>query len=168
MTGNLTSGNTKSCGCRKRAVLGESTTKHGLVKHPLYRAWKAMIQRCTNPNNPSYHNYGGRGITVDPAWRNDFAAFFRDMGERPKGHTLERKDNDGPYCKGNCIWATRRTQSRNTRVVRRITVDGVTLCKADWCLALGVSRSCFDWHCKQRGAEECIRHLRGRTVHITA
>jgi hypothetical protein len=81
---------------------------------PEYRAWSNMIQRCTNSNNPHYQNYGKRGIKVCKEWM-EFAAFIKDMGKRPKGLMLERKDNDAGYSPQNCIWADRMTQNNNSR-----------------------------------------------------
>jgi hypothetical protein len=156
---NLRKGNSASCGCRKRNVLGESTTKHGLNKHELYHVWKAMKQRCYNPKNKGYKNYGARGVTVDPVWKDDFPAFVRDMGNRPVGGTLERVDNDGPYSKDNCIWASRAQQAKNTRAVKRITVGGVTLCHSDWARSLGVSVGALSRRIKRMGEENAIREL---------
>jgi len=65
-------------------------------------------------------------------WRNDFAAFLRDMGERPKGKSLDRINNDGNYEPGNCRWATQQQQSRNTRRSRMLTVNGETLPLKEW------------------------------------
>lgn len=82
-----------------------------------------MIQRCTNPNNPAWRLYGGRGITVCARWR-DFPAFLADMGERPNGLTLDRIDNDRGYEPGNCRWATwseqRSNQRRNQRELSHV------------------------------------------------
>ena len=75
-----------------------------------------MKSRCYNPNFPKYKDYGARGIYVCERWRLSFESFLEDMGERPIGKTLDRfPDNDGPYCKGNCRWATPKEQRANQR-----------------------------------------------------
>ena len=93
----------------------------GSPRFPTYRIWQLMIQRCHNRKNTNYRAYGERGIFVCPEWRNSFSAFCSDMGERPSAdHSIDRVDNDGPYCKENCRWTTRLIQARNTRRTIRI------------------------------------------------
>lgn len=87
--------------------------------HPLYGAWSGMKNRCHNPNNSSFYRYGGVGITVCERWRigeggrSGFQCFLDDMGERPAGKTLDRRNPDGPYAPDNCVWATAGEQRRN-------------------------------------------------------
>lgn len=90
-------------------------------KHPLYVTWADMLARCYNPGSKSYPNYGGRGITVDPRWHH-FANFAQDMGLKPDASlTLERKDNNAGYSKGNCVWGTHSEQCFNRRTFRNNT-----------------------------------------------
>lgn len=135
----LRSGHTRSCGCWKRDALTVRATTHGRNRTPEHRAWKGLIQRCTNPNVVGYQYYGGRGIAVCDRWRHDFSAFFVDMGEKPTPkHTIERKDNNGPYSPDNCIWATRSQQANNKRRTTYITWDGRSQSMGQWAHELGL------------------------------
>jgi hypothetical protein len=111
--------------------------KHGAAGSPVYQAWSTMLRRCENPRNPSFRNYGGRGITVCDEWH-DFVNFYRDMGARPDGCTLERIDNDKGYSKENCRWATRLEQASNTRKNRWISANGKRLTVSQWAREMGV------------------------------
>jgi hypothetical protein len=92
-----------------------------------------MKSRCDNPKNLGYVNYGGRGISYDPRWA-DFIVFARDIGEPPASeYTLDRIDNNKGYYIDNVRWATRYTQSRNTRQNIWVEINGVTKCLYDWC-----------------------------------
>lgn len=108
-----------SCGCYNKDVLIERQTKHGhnpaIRKSRTYQSWANMIQRCTNPNNTNWGNYGERGITVCKRWRLSFVNFLKDMGLRPKGTSIDRIDVNGNYEPGNCRWATKSEQGFNKR-----------------------------------------------------
>ena len=84
-----------------------------------YRVWDAMKQRCLNPNDGSYHNYGGRGISICEPWLL-FEGFYADMGDPPEGLSIDRIDNDGDYEPGNCRWATPAEQANNRRKRRMV------------------------------------------------
>lgn len=122
---NLRSGKTKSCGCFKREQMAEGIgKKHGMYGSRENKSWSTMLERCTNPNAKSYSDYGGRGITVCERWRS-FDNFFADMGPRPPGTTLDRKDNAKGYEPGNCRWSTSAEQQNNRRNSRRYLFQGV-------------------------------------------
>ena len=120
---------TISCGCAKK--------KHGYSKSPSYVSWNAMIQRCTNLNNPSHKNYRGRGVKVHNRWRK-FENFLEDMGERPSGTSIDRINNNGDYEPGNCRWSTQREQTSNTRRSRRLTFKGETMTVTQWAEKLNI------------------------------
>lgn len=133
---NLKSGNTQSCGC----LFKETKTTHGKRKTRTYNIWNKMKNRCSNPNDSRYKDYGGRRITVCDRWsrENGFINFLTDMGEAPKGLSIERKDNYLGYCKANCIWATQKKQNRNKRNNRLIEFNGKTQCLTAWAEELGI------------------------------
>ena len=130
---SLVQGNVKSCGCLFKEG---NNKKHGhAIKNKeskIYASWKSMIQRCTNKNNKRYKDYGGRGITICERWLK-FNNFLEDMGEKPKGLTLDRINNNRGYCKGNCKWSSYMSQMRNTRRNNLIIIDGQTMCVEDAC-----------------------------------
>jgi len=105
-----------------------------------YKSWIAMRSRCQDSNHTFYKNYGGRGITVCDRWQK-FENFLYDMGEKPKGYTIERKDNDGDYTPENCIWIPRSEQNKNTRTNRYLEYDGRRQILTDWAKELGVPHS---------------------------
>lgn len=134
---NFRSGAVASCGC------GHRRYREGVYKSLAYRSWDMMKQRCTNPKDPAYHNYGGRGIQVCERWL-EFGPFHEDMGERPsKDHSLDRIDNNGNYEPGNCRWATRSEQNSNRRDNVRLTLDGRTMTATQWAKHAGINPGTF-------------------------
>ncbi len=99
-----------------------------------YRIWDAMIQRCTNEKATHWHRYGGRGITVCERWRTSFEAFLADMGERPDGLSIDRKNNDDGYHPGNCRWVTMAVQARNKSCTK---LDEIAATQVMWLAAEG-------------------------------
>lgn len=128
---SLTNGNTKSCGCYRRGLPTQNFKTHGMTGTSEYGTWRAMLNRCENPNVKSYERYGGRGIKVCRRWR-EFQNFLEDMGKRPAGLTLERRDNNGDYNPRNCRWATKFDQAHNKSSSLFLTRNGETLPLAVW------------------------------------
>lgn len=110
------------------------------IKSSIYMIWGNIKNRCNNPNNPAYANYGGRGIKVCERWQ-IFANFYEDVGENPGKMTLDRIDNDGDYSPDNCRWATRKQQANNRRTNRLVTIDGMTRTLAEWIEASPIKSS---------------------------
>lgn len=130
-------GETRSCGCLHREVTKQNLTTHGLSKTPTYQIWAGMKKRCYKKTYKDYKDYGGRGISVCAEWIDSFENFLRDMGERPAGMSIERKDTNGNYEPGNCIWADAVTQNRNRRSTRHVEVNGRRMCLTEACNLYG-------------------------------
>lgn len=133
---NLKAKRTKSCGCLSKQI----ATKHGYCGTSIYTIWQNMMKRCHTPTYRDYKYYGGRGIKVCDRWH-VFEFFLEDMGERPKGLTIDRINNDGNYCKENCRWSTWRQQTRNNSRNVLITFNNQTMCLKDWCDFMGLKYS---------------------------
>lgn len=121
ISSSLNSGLVQSCGCRYDEIKGKQTIIHGMTGSKTYNSWLAMKQRCSDPNADFYCDYGGRGITVCERWATSFEDFYADMGERPKGYSIDRVDVNGDYEPSNCKWSTGSNQSFNTRMSKRNT-----------------------------------------------
>lgn len=136
-TARLTAGS-KSCGCLRKIKHGASC---GGKVSTEYATWSGIRQRCLNPKNDNFHNYGGRGIKMCDRWRDSFSDFLLDMGAKPSPrHSIERIDNNGDYCKENCRWATHPEQCRNKRINRFIEYNGVRYILSDLAKLLGIKR----------------------------
>ena len=129
----LLRGETESCGCLSRELLAKRnqenppTKTHGATSKSAspalrrtFSSWKAAKARTTNPNGKDHHLYYDRGIKMCRRWFNSFAAFLKDMGERPESMTLDRKNPDKDYTKSNCRWADATTQTNNRRKQRYV------------------------------------------------
>ncbi len=126
---SIKNGSTRSCGCARKGRISPNRS-HGMRDTVTYNCWASMKNRCLNPNDESYHRYGGRGIKICERWMM-FENFFEDMGERPKGMTIERINNNQGYSKDNCKWATVQEQCRNRRSNRWIEAFGKRMLLSD-------------------------------------
>jgi len=127
------------CGCVR-------IRRNSFLKHELFVTWKDMNSRCYYPKAQYYKNYGGRGIKVCDRWRNKINGlenFINDMGDRPKGYSLDRKDNNKDYSPRNCRWATNTQQCRNRTNNRLFEYKGVSRSIAEWCEIYKIKYSSF-------------------------
>lgn len=140
----LKNGTQKSCGCLKEEVkqkIADLNRKYQFTDKRLYGVYKAMLNRCYDERERSFHNYGGRGIEVCPEWQGEhgYDAFSEwalkagyVVGGKRGVYTLERKDVNGNYEPSNCCWITNKKQQNNRRDNRRITYNGETHTIAEW------------------------------------
>jgi hypothetical protein len=152
----------KTCGARPLLVDGTPSTKTSG-----YYSWRHMIRRCEERASRDFPAYGGRGIRVCERWRESFVAFIEDMGPRPAGHSIERRDNDRDYCPGNCYWLPSSQQHLNKRSQKKftqVTLGGTTKSLDEWCADLGFSRSMVLIRVTRRGmtVEQALTTPRGK------
>ena len=114
-------------GCQKcaHALAGSKVKTHGMRNTATYSSWTSMKDRCTNPESKDFARYGGNGITVCDQWLNSFEQFYKDMGEKPNGTSIDRIDNDQGYSPENCRWATHSQQQLNKSKSCLWLVNGV-------------------------------------------
>lgn len=140
---HMARGACRSCGCLQReqgAINGLKAKKHGMCDSLTYGSWSAMKFRCENSGHIAFAHYGGRGISVCERWAK-FENFLADMGERPKGKSLERIDNSKGYTPDNCRWASSKEQARNRRDNRLIEAFGQKFCQSEWAEIVGIKLS---------------------------
>lgn len=135
-----------ACGCGKEVKKTFAPGHHWKTRpsvraDPTYHAWCEMRYRCSNPNIREWKRYGGRGISVCKRWRKSFKAFLEDMGPKPVGLSLDRKNFDGNYEPSNCRWATASEQANNTSRNFIITAIGKTQTLSQWSSELGMCKN---------------------------
>lgn len=117
-----------------------------------FRTWIGIRRRCLNTTRKDYARYGGRGITICDRWRDSFANFLADVGPRPSAeHSIDRRDNDGPYSPQNCFWGTRIGQARNKRDTTWLTLNGVRRSLAEWVEITGIPHNTISMRINKYG-----------------
>lgn len=129
---------------------------------PTRVSYNAMLYRCCSPASKDYPRYGGRGITVCDRWLAGFANFLEDMGPRPAGTSLERKDVNAGYAPDNCIWAAPKVQASNRTNSKPISFGGVTRSAAEWARSLGISDHAMYKRLKKWSVERALTEPRGK------
>ena len=133
----LRSGESLSCGCLRKERATEANTTHGKSRDGAYSSWHCMMNRCYDKAHDQYARYGEKGITVCDRWHS-FELFFSDMGSRPEGMTIDRKDSTGNYELNNCRWATKKEQANNRKSSKLIEFNGRAMNTRDWGKELGI------------------------------
>lgn len=166
---SLQSGRSQSCGCRhKEIVAAVGRSRAGLRKrHPVeYACWNQMLQRCHNPNNPTYERYGAKGIRVCARWRRGFEEFFKDMGSKPTPeHTLDRIKSDQDYKPVNCQWLHKSLQARNRLYVKRYTINGEKLCIPEISKKYNIKERTIYWRIKKGWSMDRVVGIDPKTYH---
>ena len=155
---NLKRGHTKSCGCFRVDHTTQAKTVHGFTNKRIYSVWCTIKDRCYDVNNPSYHRYGGRGITMCGEWKNNPEAFIQwayangyDDQAAYGNCTLDRIDNSRGYSPDNCRWVSEKVQANNRRSNKLIAHNGVTKTLAQWRDELGLTQSKAYYHLVKKG-----------------
>lgn len=155
----------RSC-ARKISCAGKNnpafTHGHSSKRHPqfhMHYIWSSIKQRCNNPKVKNYHRYGGRGIKICDRWSDNFENFLNDMGERPKGYSIDRINNDGNYCPENCRWVTKEVNSNNTYKSILYEHKGIKLSETQWARKLGLSRNKFMYWARKNDIQWVIDNI---------
>jgi hypothetical protein len=170
-TAYLRIGDVTSCGCAHApivALLGAPAKSF-----PEHAVWSGMLKRCASPSDKDFKNYGARGIEVCQEWKDSFANFYRDMGQCPIDHTLERTDNNLGYSRENCKWATVGEQNRNKRTNIHVTINGETRIVSEWLQHYGINKRTYVGRLKSGWAREAalstpVTEIKGTWVSVSA
>ncbi len=147
---SLRNGNTRSCGCVVKEKLQQRNTRHGKCGTRLYRIYRGMVQRCNDPKQKCFAQYGGKGIAICDEWR-EYSAFEKwafANGYAPN-LTIDRIDNNGDYCPQNCRWVDSFMQAHNKSNNRMITYNGKTQTISEWARELGVAAGTIRYRLKK-------------------
>ena len=158
---NVRSGKTASCGCLQSELITKRNETHGLSKkHPLaYKAWKSLRQRCNNPKNKDYKDYGARGITVCKEW-DSFECFLKDMGDKTVNQSIDRIDVNLGYFAKNCRWANSQQQAENKRNNHKIFINGQFITITQLARDTGIDRKTIAYRLKiGKSIEEAISKI---------
>lgn len=135
----LKAGKSKSCGCLSKDKSKKIHSTHGLSKHPLYKTWQAIKDRCYNEKNQFYKKYGEKGIRMSNEWKESFENFYKDMGDKPSSrHSIDRIDNNGNYCKENCRWASIKEQNLNKTNTMKLLFNREIKTLYEWAKFIGI------------------------------
>lgn len=139
----LRHGEAQSCGCLRKENSIAAIATHRKSKSGVYSSWNSMMQRCHNHTHDQYPRYGGSGIVVCEQWHN-FENFFRDMGDRPAGMTIDRIDGEKNYEPGNCQWASKKEQANNRKNNKPIAFNGRSMNAREWGKETGIPWQTID------------------------
>ena len=153
---NLLRGHSKSCGCLQREATSKANSTHGMRSTRLYRTWAHMRDRCYNPKDKRYDQYGGRGIKVCEEWCNSFQAFYEWAMENGYSDdlTIDRIDVNGNYEPSNCRWETLKAQANNRSNNRLICIDGESLTLSQWLVKKNMKKETFYERLRRGWSEE--------------
>lgn len=172
---SLIRGFTVSCGCFQKEMMANISRRHGhgksgVARSPTYSSWASMMDRCEwGGHKAMYAKYGARGLRVCAEWFS-FENFLRDMGDRPVGTSIDRINNDIGYSPGNCRWATRQEQARNTSRTVMVLIDGAPVKVLELCEKLGISCRALRSRAGRRGGDyvAALRSMGFEYLHATA
>ena len=131
--------------------------KHGMSNTKIYGVWHGMNERCRNPKNRAYKNYGGKGVSVCPEWQ-EFIPFneWAMANGYKEGLTIDRIESNGNYEPSNCRWVDRFIQNSNTSRNRYIEFEGRTQTLSQWSREIGITRHALHDRIKKHGIEKSL------------